>query len=113
MYPYKVQDRELKKDMRLELKGKDAVDLSLMTLPRVARGAPISSTVAKQPINPITSRFSEIARPVTIRLTPTKTLYTNLLDVGDIVSYTQMQLMPIIAPVMFGPYTTGSFFKSP
>lgn len=85
-YPYNVHESELKKDIKLELKGKDAVDLSLMTLPRVASGAPISSTVAKQPINPMASRFSEIARPVTSRLTPTKTLYTSLLEAGDIAS---------------------------
>lgn len=101
-YPYNVHDNELKKDIKLGLKGKDAVDLSLITFPRVARGAPINNTVAKHPIRPMASSCSDIASTVTKILTNTKILYINLFVVGDIASYEQMHPNPINAPVTLG-----------
>jgi hypothetical protein len=86
MSPYSAHDKELKKDIKLGLNGRDAVDFSLKTFPNVANGAPIRSMVATHPKYPISSNWSEQARPVTRRQLPTSAQYTNLFEVGDIAS---------------------------
>lgn len=84
--PYIAHERELKNDIKLWLNGIEAVDLSFMTLLNVASGAPMRRIVPRHPTKPISSAFSQKARPVTNRHTITNAPYTDLLNVGDMAS---------------------------
>lgn len=100
--PYRVHDRALQKAMMLGISGMAAVDLSFMTVPRVARGATVTRPANPTPRYPKVSASSRYANPVARSVVIATNVYTIIFDAFDIDSYAKMQNMPIVAPIILG-----------